>query len=49
VSANAKELHPYGAFIASVTPSNFYGNLGDAVAAVRAGQVPDALYANDCN
>jgi len=49
VSANAVALHPYGRFLAEVTPRNDFGTVGDAVAAVRSGQVDDLIYPNTCN
>ena len=50
VSTNAKTFHPYGQVIlAPNTPTNDLGTVGDAVAAIRAGQVDDSIYPNTCN
>jgi hypothetical protein len=50
VSSNARTFHPYGQVIlAPSTPTNDLGTVGDAVAAIRAGQVDDSIYPNTCN
>ena len=50
VSGNAQTFHPYGQVIlVPNTPTNDLGTVGDAVAAIRAGQVDDSIYPNTCN
>ena len=50
VSGNAQMYHPYGQVIlVPNTPTNDLGTVGDALAAIRAGQVDDSIYPNTCN
>jgi hypothetical protein len=49
-SANAKLLHPYGQVVLDPNaPRNDFGTIGDAMHAVKAGQVDDSLFPNTCN
>jgi len=50
VSGNAQTFHPYGQVVlVPNTPRNDLGTVGDAIAAIRAGQVDDSIYPNTCN
>jgi hypothetical protein len=51
VSTNARTVyHPYGTFVSSLRPTNFYGSLGDALQALQAGAVPNGVgFDNTCN
>jgi hypothetical protein len=50
-STNAHTFHPFGQVILvpSTPRGEDGGTIGDAVAAIRAGQVPDSIYPNACN
>jgi hypothetical protein len=51
VSANARLYHPYGtSFVDTMTPTNDFGSLGDAVQTLQAGFIPNGIgYDNTCN